>query len=196
MDPKEFFFARYDPLCRRYLDPVWERLNEIQLRRRPAPTLNSIAWNMWHVARAEDVGVNRFVVDRPQVLDDEKWLARLGLDVRHQGTGQTEAEADDTSTRIKLDALREYGKAVERRTRSVVETLAPTVFDETLAPETIHRVLFVEGFAHANAPWLEQAYTGWSKGKCLIHFALTHTYQHTGEIAVLGSLQGVDAFGF
>ena len=63
------------------------------------------------------------------------------------------------------------------------------MLDEILAPGTIHRVLFVEGFAHTNAAWLERAYTGWSKGKCLIHFALTYTYQHTGEMSVLGSLR-------
>jgi hypothetical protein len=39
------------------------------------------------------------------------------------------------------------------------------------------------------------ATTGWSRGKCLAHFSLTHSYQHVGEIEVPASLQGTDAFG-
>ena len=194
MDPRALFFSRYDPLRRFHLDRVWERLNEDQLRFQPA-RLNSVAWNLWHVARAEDVGINGFVADRPQVVDDEHWLERLGLDVRHQGTGQTAAEANEVTTRLNLDNLVGYSKAVEHRTRLVVESLDPAVLDTVLEPATIHRVLFDEGFAHPNAGWIEQAYTGWSRGKCLIHFALSHTYQHVGEIGVLASLQDVDAFG-
>jgi len=43
-------------------------------------------------------------------------------------------------------------------------------------------------FAHSNGAWLEGAYTGWHRGKCLIHFSLTHSHQHVGEIGVLASL--------
>ena len=35
-------------------------------------------------------------------------------------------------------------------------------------------------------------YTGWTKGKCLMNFALTHPYQHVGEIGVIASLLGVN----
>jgi hypothetical protein len=196
MDMKAFFVARYDPLWHSYLNPVWERLDEAQLRCQPGPTVNSVVWNLWHVARAEDAGINRFVSDRPQVLDDEQWLDQLGIDVRHQGTGQTSAEATDIATKVNLRALRGYSKAVERRTRAIIDSVDPIVLDSALEPATIHRVLFEEGFAHPNAAFLERAYKGWSRGKCLIHFGLTHTYQHVGEIAVLASLQGVDAFGF
>ena len=196
MDARTLFLARYDPLRRLYLDALWDRLNEDQLRRHPGPGLNSIAWNLWHVSRAEDVGINRFVADRPQVLDGEQWLERLGVGVRHQGTGQTADEAAKISTSVNIVALREYTKRIEDRTREVLASVDAAVLESALEPATINRVVFREGFAHSNAAWIEKAYAGWSRGKCLIHFALTHTYQHVGEIAVLASLQGADAFGF
>jgi hypothetical protein len=158
--------------------------------RSQTPGLNSIAWNLWHISRAEDVGINRLVADRGQVLDDEGWLARLGIDIRHQGTGQTAEEATATTTCLNLEALRAYTTAVEHRTLAVVESLEPDLLDDTLDPGRTHQVLFDEGFAHSNGAWLEKAYMGWHLGKCLIHFSLTHSYQHVGEIGVLASLQG------
>ena len=119
MHPQALFLSRYDPLRRLYIDRVWERLNEEQLRFQPAK-LNSVAWNLWHVARAEDVGINRFVAGRQQGVDTENWLGRLGLDVRHQGTGQSAAEASEITTRLKLDALIGYGKRGPRLTPSVM----------------------------------------------------------------------------
>jgi len=36
--------------------------------------VNPIAWLLWHAARVEDVGVNRFITDGRQVLDTGAWL--------------------------------------------------------------------------------------------------------------------------
>jgi len=196
METRELFFCRYDPLRRMYLDPVWERLGEGALRARPAPGLNSIAWNLWHIARVEDVGVNRMVADRGQVLDDEGWLARMGVPDRHQGTGQTADEAAALTDALDLGALRGYVGAVERRTREVVEGLDPAVLDRTLDAPALRHVLLDEGAVLPRAAWLERNYSGWKRGKYLVHFGLTHGYHHAGEVGVLASLQSVDAFGF
>ena len=153
--------------------------------RSQAPGLNSIAWNLWHIARAEDVGVNRLVADRGQVLDDEGWLARLGIDIRHQGTGQTPEEATATTRRLNLEALRAYTTAVEHRTLAVVEGLEAELLSRALEPARIRQVLFDEGFAHSNGAWLEKAYAGWHRGKCLIHFSLTHSTSTLVRLACL-----------
>src|SRR2546426_12437985 len=62
-------------------------------RRRPHG-LNSIAWLVWHVARFEDVAVNRFVGDQPQGLDDPtaRWPERMRAPWRHWGTFMTPAQ--------------------------------------------------------------------------------------------------------
>jgi hypothetical protein len=100
------------------------------------------------------------------------------------------------SEALDLAALRGYAAAVERRTRQLVDALDPDLLDRTLDAAALHRVLFDEGGVHSTAGWLERNYGGWKRGKYLVHFALTHSYQHAGEIGVLASLQGVDAFGF
>jgi hypothetical protein len=193
MKPQDLFLSRYEPLLG-YVNKVWDRLDAAKIRYQQ-PGLNSIAWNLWHIARVDDVGINRFVTDHGQVFDDEGWAGRLGIDIRHQGTGQTAEEASALTARIDVEALRAYMVAVANRTRTIVNEVESDTLDRTLEPARIRQVLFEEGFAHPNAAWLEKAYTGWSRGKCFVHFSLTHSYQHVGEIGVLASLQGTDAFG-
>ena len=93
MDALDFFLLRYAELHRRIPDEFFSRLTEAQLRGRPAPGVNTVAWLLWHTARIEDVGVNRFVADRAQVLDDG-WEERLKVGRRDVGTGMCDAEVD------------------------------------------------------------------------------------------------------
>ena len=195
MNGPALFLSRYEPLRTLYIDKVWDRVSAAQMRSQ-RPGLNSIAWNLLHIARVEDLGINRFVVDRSQVLDDGGWLPRLGITFRHQGTGQTPQEAAATTIDLDLESLRAYSAAVGERTRAVMEKLPATALSPPIAPERIHAIVFDEGFGHPNAAsTLEKVYTGWSIGKCLVHFCLTHSYQHVGEIGVLASLEGADAYG-
>ena len=195
MNAPALFLSRYEPLRTLYLDKTWDRISAAHMRWQQ-PGLNSIAWNLLHIARVEDVGINRFVADRPQVLDEGAWLPRLGIGFRHQGTGQSAQEATATTGSVDLDVLRAYSTAVGDRTRAVVAGLTDRALAPTIASERIRAILFEEGFGHPNAaPALEKAYAGWSIGKCLVHFCLTHSYQHVGEIGVLASLQGLDAYG-
>src|SRR6058998_1612102 len=115
-------------------------LSEDQVRRRPDPRVNTIAWLLWHAARIEDVGVNGFVADRPQVLDDEEWLGRMKLVRRDVGTGMDDSEVDELSLTIDLNALRGYWDAVTRRTLAVVETLRGQDLEALVPMERVRRV--------------------------------------------------------
>jgi len=96
MDATDFMLVRYAQIHQVLTDPAIKRLSEAQLRGRPHAGVNTVAWLVWHMARVEDVGVNRFVVDRSQVLDDG-WLAKLGVGRRDVGTGMSDAEVDELS---------------------------------------------------------------------------------------------------
>jgi len=50
-------------------------LSDEQMRVRPREDLNSLAWLMWHIARAEDIMVNTVLTGRPQVCD-AAWMKR------------------------------------------------------------------------------------------------------------------------
>lgn len=185
------FLQRYDVLYQFWIADLWTSIPEPLMRQRPHERVNSIAWNLWHLSRVEDAGLNRFVADRPQVLEDG-WLEKMELPWRHHGGGMTMPEVDELSRRINLPALHGYSNAVQSRTREVVRSLSMSDLEIVMQADRLQTILVDEGLAHSDPAGLLQNYLGWSKGKCLFNFGLTHPYQHVGEIGVIASLLGVD----
>ena len=103
MDAIGLFLTRYGDLHRGLVDGLLSGLPEARLRGRPHPGVNTIVWLLWHSARIEDLSLNRFLADRPQVLDDG-WLERLGVARRDVGTGMSDTEVNELSARVGLQA--------------------------------------------------------------------------------------------
>ncbi|MGW8249887.1 MAG: DinB family protein [Anaerolineales bacterium] len=192
MEFAELFFQRYDVLYDFWLEGVWETLTEEQLRQCPHPRVNSIAWNLWHLTRVDDAGLNRFVVDREQVLDTGRWGERMNIPWRHNGTGMNFTEVDDLDQRVDLAVLHDYSHAVRERTRETVRQLDLDDLAAIVQTEHIRKIVIDEGLAHSGAEELIATYTGWTKGRFLLNHSLTHPYQHVGEIGVIASLLGIE----
>jgi hypothetical protein len=192
MDISSLFLQRYDALTNFYLAGFWEQVSHDLMRLRPDPRTNSIAWNLWHITRCEDAGLNRFVADRPQVLDEGPWMERMNLPWRHHGTNMTFAEVDELNQRIELSALHEYSLAVQARTRSIMTTLKMPDLDAAMEEGQLRHILVDEGLAHSQPEGFIRNYLGWTKGKCLLTFGMTHSFQHLGEMEVIASLVGVE----
>jgi hypothetical protein len=191
MDAIEFFRLRYDNLHPGVWERVTRKLTEAQIRTRPHPAANTIAWQIWHMARCEDVGVSRFVVDRAQVLDDENWLPRLGVGRRDIGTGMTDPEVDALSARVDLDALRDYWAAVGRRTLQVVDDLDTARLADPIDRERLDRVLTDEGMLGEHAGWVRSMWAELpNRGWFLAQLALTHNTGHLYQIGMLRGLWG------
>lgn len=182
------FMHRYTPLTDFYLAGFWQLVTPAQMRQRPHPRLNSIAWNLWHLTRVEDAGINRFVTDGVQVLDAGNWMQHMHLPWRHHGSDMTMDEVDELNRTIDLDALQAYMQAVQVRTRAVIPTINESLLDEHITANRAHAIMVTEELAVRNGPAFAQNYTGWSIAKCLMTFALTHPYQHVGEMEVIASL--------
>lgn len=163
------------------------------IRQRPHPSVNSIAWTMWHLTRVEDAALNRFIADRPQVLDDGGWMEKMGVPLRHNGFEMTKTEVDALSQQVDLSALRGYSDAVRARTLEIVENLDPESLAETVTRERLELVLLEEGLSGPRAEGLVDGYTGWSKAVFLMNHGLTHAYHHVGEINVISSLLGLES---
>ena len=189
MDALDFFLLRYDETHRGLVSDLFEGLSEAQLRGRAHPGVNTVAWLIWHSARIEDVGVNRFVVDRPQVLD--QWGDRLRAGRRDVGTGMTDAEVDALSAAIDLTALRGYWDAVTERTNAVVPALRGTDIDTVVDPGHVRSVCAGEGIVAPGVEWLTEF---WAKSRkrswLLAQMALLHPYGHYYEARVAAGLWG------
>jgi hypothetical protein len=190
MDAVDFFLLRYEVIHRSLLDDLLKGLTETQIRGRPHAGVNTIAWLIWHAARVEDVGVNRFIVDGTQVLDDG-WLGRLGVDRRDVGTGMSDAEVDGLSACVDLAALRGYWEALTRRTLDVVATLRGRDLGEVVPADRVKRVCADEGAVAPGAGWLTEFWANRrTRGWLLAQTPLLHVYGHYFEARVAAGLWG------
>lgn len=187
----QLFLQRHDVAHDFWIAELWRKVPDGLMRQRAHPHLNSLAWIVWHMLRAEDAGVNRFVVDRPQIFDEGEWLPKLNLPWRHIGSGMTLAEVDLLSQRIDLGALRGYSEAVRQRTREIVMQIEMDSLDATITSERARVIVIDEGVGYPNAEGLVENYTGWSKGRCLMNFGLTHLFEHIGEVSIIATLLDV-----
>jgi hypothetical protein len=168
------------------IDPFALELPDDFLRGRPHG-LNSVAWNLYHTARSEDIGVNRFVVGQPELFDEEGWGARLGVAFRHTGSAMTDPEVDDLSARIDLGALKAYRLAVGRRTRALLPALHPERLQAVVDPALVE-VALADGSAHPAIP-ADAIRRSWGgrKRSWFLYLAGGHNLQHLGETVTIRS---------
>jgi hypothetical protein len=160
-------------------------LSDEQMRVRPREDLNSLAWLVWHIARAEDIMVNAILAGHKQVFDDA-WQKRLGIGRRDFGIGMTSPEVTELTRQIDIAALREYRDTVGLRTREVVGG-----FDwaGTIAAESMERAA-ADGAFGVRADGVVKAFTGRPRAAVLSGIALFHPAGHLGEANTVRSAGG------
>jgi len=163
-------------------------LSDDQMRMRPREDLNSLAWLMWHIARAEDIMVNTVLSGRPQVCDDQ-WLGRLGITRRDFGIGMTSPEVTELTRQIDVGALREYRDAVGRRTREIVGSFKPTDWEGTVQAEAVERAAASGAFGPRTEA-LVKGFPGRPRTGLLSAIALLHSAAHMGEAATVRTSGG------
>lgn len=103
-------------------------LEEAELRRHPEGQ-NSIAWLIWHTARAQDILAHSWVAQTEQVYDAEGFADRIGAGTRALGTGMSLEEATGLSERVDLAALLQYWDAVAASTVKAFSGLGEAALD-------------------------------------------------------------------
>lgn len=161
-------------------------LSDEQMRVRPREDLNSLAWLLWHIARAEDIMVNAVLSGRAQVFDDA-WMRRLGITRRDFGIGMTSPEVSELTRQIDLGALREYRDAVGFRTREVVGDFD---WSGAIPAEAMERAASEGAFSAARREPLVKAFTGRPRAAVLSGIALFHPSGHLGEAVTVRSAGG------
>jgi hypothetical protein len=191
MDAAQFFLLRYEPLHGMMTDRLLAELTEAQLRARPGGQ-NSIAWLLWHVARAEDIGVNAFAYDRPQVFDEGEWAKRIGSGRRDLGTSMTSDEVTAFSASADVGALRDYWRAVGDRTLDTVRRDGAGSWDTPVDAARMSRIIRADGDygPRVDPNRVETFYAGMTRAWAFGHLALTHSFGHFSEAGVVRGMLG------
>lgn len=118
-------YGRVPPLARQAVTG----LGTEQLCRQPAEATNPIGWLVWHLARVQDHQLGG-VFEREQLWVGGDWAASFGLEPDPSNLGYGHSPADVAAVRPDSDAaLLDYLDAVDERTRSLLEPLAPDDLD-------------------------------------------------------------------
>lgn len=163
-------------------------LSDEQMRVRPREDLNSLAWLMWHIARAEDVFANVILGGRDQVMD-EGWLARLKTSRRDFGIGMTKAEVAELTGHVDVAALREYRDAVGRQTQEVVRGFGPSDWQGELQAAALEKAASLGCFG-AKGEMVGKAFTGRPRVGILGGLLVTHSAMHMGEAQTVRTAGG------
>lgn len=106
------------------MDELWRELEPEDFAVMPTVKDVTIAWNIWHITRVEDLTVNCLIAGKKQILDKE-WIARLGATAADTGNAMTDDEIMRLSRNLDPDALRAYRIAVGENTRRILSALGP-----------------------------------------------------------------------
>ncbi|TYQ15881.1 UNVERIFIED_CONTAM: DinB family protein [Acetivibrio alkalicellulosi] len=137
-----------------YMDEIWEIPMEKVFRIRPSINDVTIAWNIWHITRIEDITSNILMANTNQVLNNE-WLERLNIRVKDTGNSMSDEETIYFSNEINLEELRNYRNSVGIRTRKIIENLRKEDLKRKFTKTQLDRVLIEGGIVeHPESIWL------------------------------------------
>lgn len=136
------------------MDDLWDGLLPYEITIMPTKKDVTIAWDLWHITRIEDLTVNILIRNESQVLNGE-WIEKLNADVTDTGNAMSDDEIISFSKKINMDQLKNYRIEVGKRTRGLLEALE---FRETLQPiekQRVKRILAEGGVTeHPDSIWL------------------------------------------
>jgi hypothetical protein len=154
-----------------------------ELTTRVLPHTNLLAFDLWHVARAQDWALQTLVRGVPEVIDDPRWQGRGRLVTHGIGVGLSEAQADELAHSLVLADILEYADTVHQALLAWLGTIP----DDELTrvpdiPTQLQRYpVYLEQAMREEVPWMFQRPQVW---RCLMP-ALGHARDHLAEMDLL-----------
>jgi hypothetical protein len=122
------FYGRIPPLAAAAV----KGLDRDQLCRAPEPGANTIGWLVWHLARVQDHHVSE-LLETEQIWVEGDWAGRCGLEPDPSNTGYGHSAEEVRAVQPEsADVLLGYLRAVDARTRTMLESLAPGDLDRVV----------------------------------------------------------------
>lgn len=154
-----------------------------ELGTRVLPNTNLLAFDLWHVARAQDWAFQTLARGVPEVVDDPQWQGKGRLVTHGLGVGLTEAEADALGLTLALADVLAYADAVHQTAMNWLATLPDEALDgQPDVPAHLTRYpVYLESAMREEVPWMFQQPPVW---RCLAP-AIGHARDHLAEMDLL-----------
>ncbi len=138
-----------------YEDILWENLDQKVFSEQFKQKGTTIAWNLWHLTRIEDLTVNLLIAEKDQVINSSGWLDRMQVSVSDTGNAMSDSEIAAFSSRVNMQELRNYRIEVGRKTQEIIKKLTPEMLKQKVKPEMIQRIKEEGGVTDAeDSKWL------------------------------------------
>ena len=99
-------------------------LTHQELGWRAGPEANPINWILWHMIRVEDMWIQFFIQNLPELWERDGWHQMFGLPTRDNGFDHS-AEQVANFPLLDLQELLSYGEAVRAATLNYLKGLGP-----------------------------------------------------------------------
>jgi hypothetical protein len=130
------------------------------------PEHNSVAWNIWHIARGEDWAIQTILQGQEQLLTREGWGARMAVAYPGFGGGMAREEMIALSAQIDLDALRGYYTAVTDATQAYMRGFDFATLNE---PFDVASRLALAPKAQGPSPFFHQEFPRWTAARTWVN---------------------------
>ena len=105
-----------------YIDRALKGLSADELAFSPKSHSNSIAFLLWHVARVEDLWVNRILLADKEIYESDGWYKKFGTPAQDSGFGYDVKKLQAWPV-PKLELLQAYATAVRGKTLDYLSDL-------------------------------------------------------------------------
>lgn len=129
---------------RTFEDELWDALDELSFRTMSTAKDVTIAWNIWHLTRIEDITANILIAGDTQVITRGHWLDKMNVTVCDTGNAMTDEEIEALSSAINMKELRSYRIAVGKKTREIIKQLQVSDLRRKMETARLQRI-FDEG---------------------------------------------------
>lgn len=127
-----------------------------ELTTRILPNTNVLAFDLWHVARAQDWAVQTLARGIPEIIDEPRWQGRGTLATHGIGVGYTREQADDLARGLALPDILAYADTVHEEIVRWLGALPDEALDtEPDVPAHLARYpVYLEQAMRDEVPWM------------------------------------------
>lgn len=161
-------------------DELWKDMTEDVFRRIPKNEIHSIAWNLLHATRIEDITMNLLVAGDPQIFNSDNYLEKMKITVCDTCNALKREDVEALSSSIDIKALKRYRLAVGKKTREIAKMLQPEELNQKVDTNRLQQVLD-EGAVVESQRWLTNYWGKRNVAGLLLMPATRHNFVHLNK---------------